>query len=57
MTAKLKRGILRAYRGFSSPPSTLIAQLFIVALLGVVTLAGMSGIARHERQTMSAESE
>jgi hypothetical protein len=55
MIAQVKRGLVVLHAAFTSASSTLIAQLLIVALLGVVTLVGMSDVARQESQTTSAE--
>ena len=54
MTAKLKRGFLRMHGGFSSRPGTLIAQLLILAILGAVTVGGMSYVTRQENRMASA---
>jgi hypothetical protein len=53
--AQLKHGLVVVHAAFTSASNTLIAQLLIVALLGVVTLVGMSDVARHESQTTSVE--
>ena len=51
MTATLKRGIVFAYRAFSSRPNTLIAQFMILTILGAMTITGMNYVARHESRT------
>jgi len=54
MTAILKRGFLCMRRGFSSRPGTLVAQLLILAILGAVTVGGMSYVTRQEDRLASA---
>ena len=53
MIAQVRHGLVATYAAFTSASNTLIAQLLIVALLGVATLVGMSDVARHESQTTS----
>lgn len=56
MTARLKLALMAAYAAFTSSRNTVIAQLVLVVLLGVVTLVGMSDVANHENNTTIAGS-
>lgn len=51
MIAQFNRGFVATYVAFTSARSTLIAQLLIVILLGVVTIAGMTYVAKQENES------
>lgn len=55
MLSALKRGLLVSYGTFRGARSTLIAQLLIVALLGALTIIGMSEVRKHEGNTATAD--
>jgi hypothetical protein len=55
MISALKRRLQVSYGAFTGVRSTRIAQLLIVALLGAVTVVGMSDVAKHEDNTTNAD--
>jgi hypothetical protein len=55
MISAFKRGLAVSYSSFTSARSTLLAQLLIVALIGAVTIAGLSYVERHEGRVAVAD--
>lgn len=52
---ELKQALLLGYAAFAGARNTLVARLFIVGMVGVLTIAGLSWIQKHEAQTPIAE--
>ncbi len=55
MISALKRRLQVSYAAFTSARNTLVAQVVIIVLAGALTIVSMSGIARHENKSTTAD--